>query len=46
MKRLWAAAEDLWRTVLNSTVIRVLTVLVLRQVRYSKEKECQDRWDM
>ena len=40
------STEDLWRTVLNSTVIRVLTVLVLRQVRYSKEKECLDRWDM
>ena len=30
--------------VLNSIVIRVLTVLVLHQVRYSREKECLDTW--
>ena len=36
--------EDLWLMVLSSIVIRVPTVHVLTQARYSKEKECQDIW--
>ena len=38
--------EDLWLTVLNTIVMQVLTVLHLTQVKYSKVKKCQDRWDM
>ena len=43
IKRL-VSTEDQWLMVLNSIVIRVLTVLVLHQVRYSREKECLDTW--
>ena len=39
------STEDLWLMVLSSIVIRVPTVLVLHQVRYSKEKECLDTWE-
>ena len=38
--------EDLWLTVLNTIVMQVLTVHVLTHPKYSKEKECQDIWDM
>ena len=37
--------EDLWLTVLNSIVIRDLTVLHLIRVKYSKERRCQDTWE-
>ena len=37
--------EDLWLMVLNTTDMLVRTVLVQIQVRYSKERECQDIWD-
>ena len=39
------STEDLWLTVPSSTVIRVPTVPALLQARYSREKECLDRWD-
>ena len=38
------STEDLWLTVLNSIVIRDLTVLHLIRVKYSKERRCQDTW--
>ena len=39
------STEDLWLTVLNSIVIRDLTVLHLIRVKYSKERRCQDTWE-
>ena len=40
------STEDLWLTVLNSIVIRDLTVLHLIRVKYSKERRCQDTWEV
>ena len=37
--------HNLWLTVLNSIVIRDLTVLHLIRVKYSKERRCQDTWE-
>ena len=36
--------EDLWLMVPNIIVTQVPMVLAPIRVRYSKEKECQDRW--
>ncbi len=40
------STEDLWLMVLNIIVIRVQMVLAPIRVKYSKEKECLDRWEM
>ncbi len=37
-------SEDLWLMVPNIIVTQVPMVLAPIRVRYSKEKECQDRW--